>query len=307
MPKSIYDVIIIGSGPAGMTAAVYCARKGLKTMIIGKDIGGQVAKSGEIENYLGFGHSTGAELSANFHEHVKKFANIEHQHGALVKKISQKKNFIVTSKKNMEFEAKALIIASGRNPRQLGIPGEKEYKNKGVSYCDTCDAPIFRGKKTAVIGAGNSGLEAVISLAKICPQVYLLNINDKLNGDEMLQKKVQALKNVKILKKVQATEIIGDKFVSALKYQDIDSGNEKEIKVEGIFIEIGWIPSIDFDQLTKKNKKNEIIVDKQCRTNIQGIFAAGDITDIGYWQIIIAAGEGAKAALSAYQYLNKKK
>jgi len=304
----IYDTIIIGSGPAGMTAAIYCARKGLQTLIIGKEVGGQVAKSAEIENYLGFGFSTGTDLTKQFHEHAKKFDNIEHIHDVLVKDIKQKKDLVeISTDSNKTYQGKALIIASGRNPKQLGVPGEKEYANKGVSYCETCDGPLFKGKHTVVIGGGNSGLEAALSLAKICPKVYILEFSDSLKGDKILQDKINEFKNVEVILQAKTVEIKGDKYVKGLKYQDLKTNERKKIKCSGIFIEIGWIPSIDFDKITKKNKDNEIIVDKQCRTNIENIFAAGDITDIGYWQIIIAAGEGSKAALSAYDYLTKKK
>lgn len=307
MSKNIYDIIIIGSGPAGMTAAIYCVRKGYDVLIIGKEVGGQVAKSGEIANYLGFGQTTGQDLTKEFHDHIKKFENIEHQHNIEVTKIEQnKKNFTVKTKEN-KYQCKSIIIASGRNPRKLGISGEEEFKNKGVTYCATCDAPLFKNKKTAVIGGGNSGLEAVISLAKICPKVFLLEYEKKLNGDQVLADKVKNLDNVEIITNTETKEIIGDKFVTGLKYKQRDKDQVKEIKVKGIFIEIGWIPSIDFDKITKKNKYNEIITDKKGKTNIKGIFAAGDITDVGYWQIIIAAGEGAKAALSAHDYLTKLK
>jgi alkyl hydroperoxide reductase subunit F len=307
MADKIYDVVIIGSGPAGMTAAIYCIRKGLDTLIIGKEVGGQVAKSAEIENYLGFGSSTGQELSKEFHEHVKSFENIEHVHDVLVKKIEQKDDKFTAITDENKYEAKSLIIASGRKPRKLGIPGEEEFRNKGVSYCETCDAPLFKDKKTAVIGGGNSGLEAVMSLVDICPKVYLLEYAKELNADKVLQDKIKELDNVEIITNAETTEILGDKFVTGLKYKDRESKEEKEIELKGIFIEIGWKPSIDFDKISPKNDKNEIIVDKKCRTEINGLFAAGDITDIGYWQIIIAAGEGAKAALSAYDYISKNK
>jgi len=307
MAEKNYDVIIIGSGPAGMTAGIYCARKGLATLIIGKIVGGQVSKSAEIGNYLGFGSSTGTELTKSFHEHIEKFKNIDHVHNVLVKKINKTKDeFSVQTDEKKVYKAKAMIIASGRNPRELGIPGEKEYRNKGLSYCETCDGPLFKGKDTAVIGAGNSGLEAVIALAKICKTVYLVNINDELGGDKILQDKVKSLKNVKILNKAQTTEVVGDKFVTGLRYKDLNDNKNKEIKLNGIFIEIGWVPSIDFDKLTEKNDKNEIKIDTKCRTSVEGIFAAGDITDIGIWQIIVAAGEGAKAAITANEYLARK-
>jgi len=308
MTNKIFDVIIIGSGPSGMTAGIYCARKGLETIIIGKEVGGQVSKSAEIANYLGFGQSTGTDLTKSFHDHISEFKNITHVHDVLVKKIDKKDNGFSAELDNGDtYQAKSMIIASGRNPRELGIPGEKEFKNKGLSYCETCDGPLFKDKDTAVVGTGNSGLEAVISLAKICPTVYLLNVGEELGGDKILQDKVKSLDNVKILNKVKTTEVIGDKFVTSLKYQDLNDSQSKEIKLSGVFIEVGWIPSIDFDNITDKNDKNEIKIDTRCRTNIEGLFAAGDITDIGIWQIIVAAGEGAKAAITANEYLAKQK
>jgi len=257
---------------------------------------------------LGFGFSTGTDLVNAFQEHVKKFNNIEHLHNVLVKDIKkQGKIFAVKSGTGDSYVAQSLIIASGRNPRMLDLPGEKEYRNKGISYCEVCDGPLFKGKKTAVIGSGNSGLEAALSLAKIASQVYVIEYTKNIAGDKYYQDELKKLKNVKFITSAQTTEFYGDKFVKGLKYKDLKTGKINDLKLEGIFIEIGWIPSIDFDKITKKTKYNEIIVDKQCHTNIPGIFAAGDITDVGYWQIIIAAGEGAKAALSAYSYLSKQK
>lgn len=308
MPQKIYDVIIIGSGPAGMTAGIYCARKGLNSLIIGKEIGGQVSKSAEIENYTGIGKTTGTDLTKSFHEHIKQFANITHLHDVSVVDVKKNKSlFIIKTDNKKYYQAKSVIIASGRNPRQLGISGEKEYKNKGVSYCEVCDGPLFKNKKTAVIGGGNSGLEAALSLANLCPKVYILEFLPQLKADKILQDKIKQQKNIEVITNVQVTEVLGDKFVTSLKYKNRQTNKEKLIKIAGVFIEIGWIPSIDFDKISKKNKQNEIITDKQGRTSIDGLFAAGDITDVGYWQIIIAAGEGAKAALSAYNYLSKLK
>ncbi|MCX6744951.1 MAG: FAD-dependent oxidoreductase [Candidatus Parcubacteria bacterium] len=306
MKNNIYDVIIIGLGPAGMTAAIYCSRKGLNTLIIGNEAGGQVAKSALIENYLGFGFKSGQELSQVFSEHLAKFKNISALKNIVVKSIAKKaKLFEVKLDNKKILKAKSLIIASGRLPRHLNILGEKEFINRGVSYCEVCDGPIFKDKITAVIGGGNSGLEAAISLAKLCTKVYVLEFTPKLKADLAYINLVKKLKNIQIITGAQLTKIQGKKFVESLEYKDLTSQQIKKLKVDGIFIEAGWIPSIDFDKLTLKNKLNEIIVDKQCRTSIPGVFAAGDITDIGYWQIIIAAGEGAKAALSAYQYLTK--
>ena len=308
MANKLYDLIIIGSGPAGMAAAIYAARKGLLTLIIGKEVGGQVSKTDVVENYLGFGSSTGTDLVKAFHQHSEEFENIEHLHDLSVKNIEKAdKDFQVLLENGDFYKAKSLIIASGRNPRQLNVPGEMEFRNKGVSYCEVCDAPLFKGKTTAVIGGGNSALEAVLSLAKLCPTVYIININPALGGDKISQDKVKSFENVKIINNAQTLEIMGDKFVTGLKYKDLKTNKELKLDLQGVFIEIGWSPSVDFDKLTKKDKWNQIIIDKQCKTNIEGIFAAGDVTDVGFYQIIVAAGEGAKAALSAYQYLTRRK
>lgn len=301
----MYQVIIIGSGPAGMTAGVYAVRKGLSTLVLGKEVGGQMAKSGEIENYLGYGVSTGGDLAVAFHEHINKFKNLEHKHGLTVNNIAKANNGFKVSTDQGDFEAETLIITSGRNPRHLNVPGETEFMNKGVSYCDVCDGPLFKGKKVAVVGGGNSGMEAAISLAKLSPEVTIINVGKKLTGDEVLKNKISKEKNIKIIHEATTTKIIGNKFVSALEYKEAN-GSLKTIEVGGVFIEIGYIPSIDFDKLTKKDKFNQIVTDINCQTSIPGIFAAGDVTNIRDNQIIIAAGAGAKAALSVFYYLNRK-
>jgi alkyl hydroperoxide reductase subunit F len=308
MTKNIYDVIIIGSGPAGLTAAIYCVRKGLKTLILGKEIGGQVAKTGAVENYLGFGISTGIELVNQFKQHLGIFPNLIHLENVLVKNfIRQGKLFTLVDNQKKIYTAKAIILCSGRNPRLLNVAGEKKYRSKGVSYCQVCDAPLFRDKTTAVIGGGNSALEAALSLAALCPKVYIINLTDKLTGDKINQDKIKKLPQIEIINNAQTKEIFGDKFVQGLKYFDTKSKQIKTLLVKGIFIEIGWEPAVDYIKLVKKNKAQEIIIDHKCQTNIKGIFAAGDVTNVGYYQIIIAAGEGAKAALSAYEYLFRQK
>ncbi len=304
--NKIFDIAIIGLGPAGMTAAIYCVRKGLETLIIGKEVGGQVAKTGAVENYLGFGQTTGTQLSRQFDRHAESFKNIKHLHDIVVTDLRNNKSgiFEVLTARKDAFRSKAIIICSGRTPKRLNIPGEMEYRAKGVSYCEVCDAPIFSGKTTAVIGGGNSALEAVASLAPICPQVYLLNINADLGGDKVTQDKIRTYKNVKIINSARTLEILGDKFVTGLKYKDLKTGKINQLKTAGVFIEIGWEPAVNFDKLTKKDKYNQIIIGKQCQTSVPGIFAAGDVTDVGFYQIVVAAGEGAKAGLSAYRYLN---
>ena len=308
MAKVLYDVTIIGSGPAGLTAAIYCVRKGLKTLILGKEIGGQVAKTGAVENYLGFGISTGTELIQHFKQHLEIFPNLTHLNNILVKNFSKKdKLFTIVDDHKVKYLTKAIILCSGRKPRLLNVSGEQKYRSKGVSYCQVCDAPLFSGKTTAVIGGGNSALEAAISLAILCPKVYIINLTGKLTGDKVSQEKIKKLPQIEVINNAQALEIYGDKFVQGLKYLDLKTKQNRNILVKGIFIEIGWEPAVDFVKLIKKNKQQEIIIDKMCRTNVKGIFAAGDVTDVGYYQIIVAAGEGARAALSAYEYLSRQK
>ncbi len=312
----VYDVIIIGAGPAGMSAGIYICRKKLSALILSKDIGGQAAKSWDIENYLGFSMITGGELAAKFKEHLDNFKCVSFRSGVSVKEIKKLKNqkikngFEVTSGPGESYIGRTIIIASGKIPRELGVPGEKEYKNKGLTYCATCDAPIFAGKDTAVVGDGNAALDAAWQLTKIAKSVYLLVWGAKFRSDldEVLLDKVLSSTVVKVIYNVQTTKISGNKFVRGLSFQDKKTKENKDLAVEGIFVEIGSIPATDFCQrLVKLNKRGEIIVDKANMTSVPGIFAAGDVTDVVEKQVIIAAGEGAKAAIAASNYLSRLK
>ena len=296
------DLIIIGAGPAGITAAVYAARKKMDLLVISKDIGGQTAWSGDIENYTGYQFVTGPELVAKFEEHMKK-NNIALKENEDVIGIEKKKDKVFVKTDKEEYEAKTVIIASGKRSMELGVPGEEEFKNKGLTYCATCDGPLFSEKDVAVIGGGNSALDAALQLTKIANHVYIINIAKELTGDLIEQDKLKNSKNVTIMNESQVTAVLGDKFVNAIKIKTKDS--EKEIPVQGIFVEIGLIPNSGFAKGVSKNEKQEIRVDSYNRTNIPGIFAAGDVTDVPEKQIIIAAGEGAKATLGAFRYLSR--
>jgi len=296
------DLIIIGAGPAGITAAVYAARKKMDLLVISKDIGGQTAWSGDIENYTGYQFVTGPELVAKFEEHMKK-NNIALKENEDVTVIERKKDKVFVKTDKGEYEAKTVIIASGKRSMELGVPGEEEFKNKGLTYCATCDGPLFSEKDVAVIGGGNSALDAALQLIKIANHVYIINIVKELTGDLIEQDKLKNSKNVTIMNESQVTAVLGDKFVNAIKIKTKDS--EKEIPVQGIFVEIGLIPNSGFAKGVSKNEKQEIRVDSYNRTNIPGIFAAGDVTDVPEKQIIIAAGEGAKATLGAFRYLSR--
>lgn len=297
----IYDLIIIGAGPAGITASVYAARLGIKFMVITKDIGGQAAWSGDIENYTGYQFITGPELAAKFEEHLRKF-NIELRESEAAIDIKKEDAGIiyVKTEKNSYF-ARAVIVASGKRSRMLGVPGETDFKNKGLTYCAICDGPLFKDKVVAVIGGGNSAIDAALLLVRIAKQIYIINITLDFTADKVMQDKIKMAKNVSVLHGAKVTAIVGDKFVKAIRLNI--NGVDKEILVEGIFVEIGLIPNSEFASIVTRNKSNEIKIDSDGRTDIPGIFGAGDVTNIVEKQIIIAAGEGAKAALAAFKYI----
>jgi len=298
------DLIIIGAGPAGITASVYAARKRLNFLVISKDVGGQTAWSGDIENYTGYQFITGPDLVGKFEEHMRKYG-VELKEGEEVIDITRKPPAIAVKTDKGVYEARTVIIASGKKSRELGVPGENEFKNRGLTYCATCDAPLFSGKDVAVIGGGNSALDAALQLVKIARRVYLINITPRLTGDPIMQEKLTKNGIVTILNTAQVTAITGDKFVTGLRVNK--DGKEKPLPVQGIFVEIGLVPNAKFTAGVGKNELGEIKVDCHNRTNIEGIFAAGDVTDVPEKQIVIAAGEGAKAALGVFRYLSQTK
>jgi len=302
----MYDVIIIGGGPAGITAGIYAVRKDLKTLLLTNDFIGQAGKAAFIENWPGTKEISGVELMNRFKEHINSLG-LEFSEGELVSDLSKEGDvFKVRTEKDNEFESRAIIVTSGRNPRPLKVKGEKKYIGKGISYCAICDGPFFLGKRVAVIGGGNSSFETAIEMAgRKSPKVYILEIAPKVIADEVLQERIKKLDNVDVLTNAILKEIKGDKFVKSIIYKDKKSGEEKELEVEGVFVEIGSIPATDFiKELADYNNQGEIIVDhRDCSTKTPGLFAAGDVTDVPYKQIVIAAGEGSKAALAAYNYL----
>lgn len=303
----LYDLIIIGAGPAGLSAAIYVARKKLNTIILTKNVGGQSLLAGTIENYFGIKAISGADLIQKGKEQVEALG-VPIKEGVEVARLAKvKDNFEVILKNGEKFQAKSLIIASGKKPRPLGAIGEKEFTGKGVSYCATCDAPLFKDKDVAVIGGGNAGLDAALDLTKYANKIYVLEFGLKIIGDELTQGKLKKTGKVEFITDAATKEIKGDKFVQGLIYQNRKTGQKKELKVQGVFINIGQIPSSDFIKgFLELNPKREIMIDHiSNETSIEGIYAAGDITDIPHKQCIVAAGEGAKAALSVYNYLVK--
>ncbi|HNW39180.1 MAG TPA: FAD-dependent oxidoreductase [Candidatus Omnitrophota bacterium] len=298
----IYDLIIVGAGPAGITAGVYAARKRLDFLMVSLDIGGQAAWSGEIENYTGYQFITGPELAQKFQEHVLKY-------GAAIRENEEvlgleKTGSVIRLKTNKaDYQARSLIIASGKKSKELYVPGEKEFKNRGLTYCATCDGPLFAGREIAVIGGGNSALDAVLQLIRIAKHIYLVNNASHLSGDAVMLRKVEGAANVTVLNNTSVTAVLGNRFVQGIKIKN--NLKENELAVQGVFVEIGLIPNSAFVRGVEKNSKNEIVINLRNQTNIPGIFAAGDVTDVPEKQIIIAAGEGAKAALGVFHYLSE--
>ena len=313
------DLIIIGGSAAATTAGIYATRRGLNFKIVTKDFGGEVATSGEIGNWPGINQTDGITLANQFKEHLK-FYGVIPEEGVEVEKITKQEDgtFCIKVKTdsrlnleeslqgltlNCDYIAKTVIVATGVHPRELNVSGEKEFRNKGVSYCTTCDGPLFAGKTTAVIGGGNSALEAGLMLADIALKVYVINKNSVFKGDQVLIDNLKAKKNVEIIYNAKTTQITGEQFVKNLKYE---KDGEQEIMVDGIFVHIGMIPNSSLvPDDVNKNNFGEIIVNKNCETNIPGLYAAGDVTDVSFNQIVVAAGQGCIATLSAVQYLNK--
>ncbi len=303
---AVYDVMILGGGPAGLTAAVYCMRKGVSTAMALKHAGGQVAETSGIENYMGYRHINGMELVEKFREQVLQFG-LAYEEGPEVGSVEYGKIKKVTMNDGRTFSARALIVCTGKSWRKLNVPGENEFIGRGVAYCSTCDAPFFAGRDVIVVGGGNSGLEAAIDLAKIASRVTVVQFLEKLTGDRVLIDRLMGFGNVGVLYSHEVAKISGDDEVRSVSLKDRTTGALKEVNASGIFVEIGLVPnSGPVKGVVELNQAGEIIVDCACTTSRPGIFAAGDVTTVPFKQIIIAAGEGAKAALSACEYLLKE-
>ncbi|EHL78662.1 MULTISPECIES: alkyl hydroperoxide reductase subunit F [Bacillus] len=301
--KEPYDVLVIGGGPAGASAAIYAARKGIRTGIVAERFGGQVLDTMSIENFISVKHTEGPKLVAGLEEHVKEY-DVDVMNLQRAIRLEKNDLFEVELENGAILKSKSVIIATGARWRNLGVPGEQEFKNKGVAYCPHCDGPLFEGKHVAVIGGGNSGVEAAIDLAGIVKHVTLLEFMPELKADDVLQKRLYSLPNVTVLKNVQTKEITGIDNVNGITYVERDTGVEKHIELQGVFVQIGLVPNTDWLEGTvERTRFGEIIVDKHGATNIPGVFAAGDCTNNPYKQIIISMGSGANAALGAFDYL----
>ncbi|QHN49977.1 alkyl hydroperoxide reductase subunit F [Geobacillus stearothermophilus] len=301
--KDPFDVLVVGGGPAGAAAAIYAARKGIRTGIVAERFGGQILDTLGIENFISVKYTEGPKLAASLEEHVKQY-DVDIMSSQRAKRLEKKDLIEVELENGAVLKSKTVIIATGARWRNLGVPGEDEFKNKGVAYCPHCDGPLFEGKHVAVIGGGNSGVEAAIDLAGIASHVTLLEFAPELKADAVLQNRLYSLPNVTVIKNAQTTEITGTDKVNGLTYIDRETGEEHHIELQGVFVQIGLVPNTEWLEGTvERNRFGEIIVDKRGATSLEGVFAAGDCTDSAYKQIIISMGSGATAALSAFDYL----
>lgn len=302
-----YDIAVIGAGPAAVSAAIYGARKGLKVAMIGDLVGGQLINTNDIENIIGTPLTNGFDFSQSLEKHLNEY-EIAFYKGHKVKKVlKDSKDNILILDDELEVKSKTVIVATGAIWKKLGIEGEDKYAGKGVHYCATCDGPFYRNKDVVIIGGGNSGVEAAIDLSNIAKTITLVEYSSTINADEVLKNKLSSLENVKILTSSAAQSVTGNLFAEGLKILNRDSNVFEEIKTDGIFVEIGTVANTSFvSDILDINTNSEIKIDSVNKTSVEGIFAAGDCTDVRYKQVIIAMGEGAKAALSAYEYLIKE-
>lgn len=302
-PARLYDALVLGAGPAGIAAAIYLVRKGLGTAVIAGSLGGQVTWTAGIENYPGYRLIEGGALVARFLEQVRQFPpDLGLQLEATA--VERRADLFAVLAAGVEYRSRALIVATGKRPRLLNVPGEQRLLGRGVATCSVCDAPLYRGKVVGVVGGGNSGLEAALDLAKVSPRVVLFQDQDRLTGDAVLAGKARSLPQLELRLGTAVTGILGGDRVSGVRVRPTAGGPEDTVALEGVFVEIGMVPNSEpLRALAPLNARGEIEIDCVCRTAVPGLFAAGDVTSVPYKQIVIAAGEGAKAALSAADYL----
>lgn len=301
--KDPYDVLVVGGGPAGASAAIYAARKGIRTGIVAERFGGQVMDTLGIENFISVKHTEGPKLVASLEEHVKEYG-IDVMNLQRAKRLEKKDLIELELENGAVLQSKSVILSTGARWRNVNVPGEAEFKNKGVAYCPHCDGPLFEGKDVAVIGGGNSGIEAAIDLAGIVKHVTVLEFMPELKADQVLQDRLYSLPNVTVLKNVQTKEITGTDKVNGISYIDRDTEEVHHVELQGVFVQIGLVPNTDWlGETIERTRFGEIVVDRHGSTNIPGVFAAGDCTNSAYKQIIISMGSGATAALGAFDYL----
>ena len=298
-----YDVVIVGAGPAGLTAGVYCARKMLNTIIISENIGGQALESWAIENYMGYRMIAGEDLMKKFEEQVRTL-NIRLELDKVTAIAKDDGLFTINTVSGNTLKAKAVILTQGNRPKKLGVANEEQYLGRGLSICSTCDGPLYKGKRVAVVGGGNSALQTAVEMSDIAKSVSLI-VRSTIRADPVYMEKLKEKKNITVHTGAHVSALQGEKFLSGITIKD-EQGKEQTISLDGVFIEIGWLPNTDMvENLVQLNEKKEIIVDINGHTSIPGIYAAGDVTSVKSKQIVIASGDGAKAALEAFEYILK--
>lgn len=301
--KDPFDILVIGGGPAGASAAIYAARKGIRTGIVAERFGGQVRETLGIENLISVGYTEGPRLAEVLEQHVSNY-DVDIMSAQRARRLERKELIEVELENGAVLKSKAVILSTGARWRNVGIPGEEEFKNKGVAYCPHCDGPLYKGRHVAVIGGGNSGIEAAIDLAGIASHVTVFEFMPELKADDILQKRLYSLSNVTVLKNVQTKEITGTDKVNGITYMERESGAVHHMELQGVFVQIGLIANTDWlGETIERNRIGEVIVDSRNATSLPGVFAAGDCTDSAYKQIVISMGSGASAALSAFDYL----
>lgn len=301
--KEPFDVLVVGGGPSGASAAIYAARKGIRTGIVAERFGGQIMDTLGIENFISVKYTEGPKLAASLEEHVKEY-NIDVMNTQRAKRLEKNEFVEIELENGAVLKSKSVILSTGARWRNIGVPGEAEFKNKGVAYCPHCDGPLFEGKDVAVIGGGNSGIEAAIDLAGIVKHVTVLEFSAELKADTVLQDRLYSLPNVTVIKNAQTKEITGTDKVNGITYIDRETEEERHIELQGVFVQIGLVPNTDWlGETVERTRTGEIVVDNHGATNIPGVFAAGDCTNSPYKQIIISMGSGATAALGAFDYL----
>ncbi|MBI5079143.1 FAD-dependent oxidoreductase [Candidatus Wolfebacteria bacterium] len=304
-----YDLIIIGGGPAGMAAGIYAARKKIKTLLIAENLGGQFVIAAKIENFIGFKAISGVELKNRMEEHLRSQEGVDIKEGRKIVKIEKKDGgFSVKTDKEEVFETKTVLVALGSGPRRLNISGEEKFGGKGVFYCSICDAPLMKNRTAVVVGGGNSGMYAALDLLPYAEKIYILEYSENLKGDSVYVEKIKASGKAEIITMAAVKEIIGDDFVSSVKYEDRRAGEVKDLPAAGVFVSIGYQPNSDIvKDLVELNGFGKIAVNSKTQTtSCEGIWAAGDITDVLYCQINIAIGDAVKAVLNIYDYLKKQ-
>ena len=305
----MYDVIVLGAAAAGSSAAVYAARRKVSVRLIAGDFGGEIALTGEVENYLGFNKIRGFELAQKMKEQVE-YNEVPYDLGFLATKIKKNKDGFEVTAKNIngeekKYQTKTVIVATGAHPKHLGVPGEKEFFHKGLTYCALCDAPLFKNKVVAVVGGGNGAISSALMLAQFAAKVYIIIRKAELSGEAVLVERLKKESKIELVNNTEITKVVGEKFVTGLEGKE-KGGKKKKLELQGVFLSIGWEPNSDFIDFVKKNERSEIEIDRRAATSVPGIYAAGDVTDAPYKQLILAAGMGATAALSAIDYLNRK-